>query len=272
MTQSFLTLYILPRLCHQRLDQEKRRKLLKLLAYLMEYHARLIPSIANTPHAAQPLLNFDAVNSIIQGLTLSLCQCLTQQDVNEEVIISTFVCAMHLANSSVPIEGSAECLLEWSDRTINKASGKSMVYLCKAEVDAAYAWIFFQWLHCIAALVTRTDHGFKDELLLLRRQCGEYIGSQGRGLGEEPLELTNVALRIEEWQSMLGDFESFLFPSKCENLPSAINVYANKASTIGMGGWKGGTTNIDTPMEPWVPSSATRRSAKEYIAAIVAIS
>ncbi|KAG7359615.1 hypothetical protein IV203_034713 [Nitzschia inconspicua] len=269
MKQSFLTVYVLPRLCHKRLECSKRCKVLKLLSYLLECHAN--PSSSNTSrHDIQPLLDFDSVGIIIKGLTLNMHQCLGHHEIDDGFINSVFTCARNLANALVPVDGSTECLLEWSGRKIESITGKSMVQLYKAEVDAAYAWIFFQWVHCIASMVANMDEGFEADMSILRQVSREQSNHRGRGLDEEPLDLDCTSTRLEHWQAMLGDFESFLFPSRSENTPNVINVYA-KESTM-RNAWKGATSSEDdVVVESWRPTSSTRRSAKEFVATIVAI-
>jgi hypothetical protein len=270
MKQSFLTIYIIPRLCHRRLELDKKRRVLKLLSYFLECHAKVTPSLANVENPLPPLLDFNSVCATIKGLTLNIRQCLVQDRVDEGLFNNILVCATYLANASVPIDGCWKCLMEWSAQTVEESSGKSMVQLNKGEVDACYVWIFFQWLHCITTLVIKNNDEFKVEISSLRECCREAMDDRGRGLGEEPLDIHSASIRSEQWQALLVDFESFLFPSKAETVSSAINIYA-KSSTA----WhdrKVATTSEEEPMETWRPTPAVRRSAKEFIAAIVATS
>jgi hypothetical protein len=61
---------------------------------------------------------------------------------------------------------------------------------------------------------------------------------------------------------LLSRAENILFPSRRENNPNVVNVYAKAAPSV---------TASSGLLEDWTPSTAVRKSAKEFMAEVVSL-
>jgi len=178
---------------------------------------------------------------------------------------------MHLANTAFLLEEIEQNLVSWSRERILQTKGKTMLDLSNSEILGSYIWIFFQWLEALGDMViNQKGHDNLvgiENLTSLRKhwhrtQCCRY-----GGMDEEYLNLEE-SKSLEAWDRMLIDFEDLAFPSRVKNRSNnVINIYAkpsishpyieelNEESLIS---W-----------EPWMPSTAVKRSLKELMAVIM---
>jgi hypothetical protein len=261
--RSFLSMYLLPWICHKRSNVNEKRKLLKLLGDFLHCNAIavVIPGV-NSENDLESLLDMDIAPMLVKGLTLSLLQCLGQTVVDEEYISAIFNCARHAMNTSLIVDRKCLNLFLWCRRQINDTFGKTILDLSKSQVDGAYVWIFFRWVHSIAATLADAETGATDDIGCLRKRCQEAMKYRGGVFDDEPLNLDDESLALEQWEKLLMNFESFVFPSRLENAGHVVNMYAKDRNAAG--------TLTEQPMDNWTPSRATRRSAKEFMAVVVA--
>lgn len=266
--KDFLNHLIVPGLNRVSITLQKKERLLQLLKYSLEYE---IASTERHPsYELSTLLDVGMVCSIIKALSFSMYQCLQQTSVDNTVVIAIFDASMYLEQTSIRAMDCSEemTLIGWSHSTIPRISGKSMIDLSKSEIDACYIWIFIQWLYGIASLLVDPSTG--DDMTTFRMEWREYRGCRVGSMNEETLTLNDPTMGLDYWDRLLPDFEHLLFPAMNNgsvNNPSVKNVYAkDKPSSVSILSQFG-----DGTVEPWIPSSAVRRSGKEYMAFVVSV-
>ncbi|KAL3911087.1 MAG: hypothetical protein SGILL_007420, partial [Bacillariaceae sp.] len=188
--RTFLSRYLLPMVCHKRLNIDKKRKLLKLLGSFLE--SNVTPTVqlgVDIGQEQECLADIDIVCTMIRGLTFALHQSLEQRHVDEDVATSIFVCATHLASMSLVVDGTAQNVMQLSRGRIENTGEKSILDLSKSEVDAAYVWIFIQWLHSIGTSVASKDAEAIQDIPSLRERCREAMTNRCVGVDDEPLDL-----------------------------------------------------------------------------------
>jgi hypothetical protein len=257
----FIKTFVLPRVNQKKASLARKRKVLRLVAYILETDAdRTAPPDLSS-------LNGDIPSSLVKGIRSTLFQCLEKSVVDDHFVSVVFVCSVSLANLTIECEGNTQSLIGWGREVVNASVNKSAAKLCKTEMEAIYLWVFFKWLQSLGNLIADASDSSTDKLLSYRK---ERISKDMNKMGEEVL-FVNIDLDslrqenndLETWGSILRCTENHLFPSRTENNPNIVNVYA-----------KTGTSNAtcEGSLEPWAPSSSVRRTAKEFMAEVVSMS
>jgi hypothetical protein len=298
MKKDFLSNLVVPGLNRVSTTLPKKQRLLYLLKYSLE--CEIAASIrATTTTTTQSLheestmkrlLDVDMACSTIKALTSNMYQCLEQTcAVDGTMVAAIFDCSMYLAGapilptgrSSEMTRATATSLLGWGREAVAGigAPPRTMIGLSKTEIDACYVWIFFNWLHCVASLVATAAHptaaGEGDDLSKVRAEWHEYRGCRAGSTNEEPLLLDDPTMGLDHWDRLLADFEQLLFPPTGSDRYGVVkNVYAREKERPALPNLQHEQQQPGTGgsrVEAWIPTSAVRRSAKEYMAVVVSM-
>jgi hypothetical protein len=267
MRLSFIMIYIVPRLNHRLLHLAKKRRIIKLLSQLLACDVTPMPCSNEIGEYKVPV-DVTVVCAIIKSITFSVCQCLEQNSVDDSFASSLFMCSIYLAKSTVIIDGMRWKVIDWSQSTIQETKAKNFLELSKSEIDSTYAWVFFRWLESIATMLTSTNDGIEQDLLLLRSHWREMRGCRRGGMHDESLNLDDRNKSLEQWDRLLSDFEDFLFPSKSEITPDVKNIYS-KVSTKD---WQSLASKHEESLMAWTPASPVQKSAKLFMATVLSMS
>jgi len=253
MKRVFLIDQLLPRL-NSGAGIKMKRRALRLLSYILEYDTTCASS---TRDEVRGTIDINFVFVIIKAIKSNVLQCLVKSSVDNELACIVFVCSMHLANLALFVEGEHHNLLSWSRTKIQGTNDKIMLDLSGLEVQSCYIWIFFQWLQTLANIVLNQNN----DLTSMRKQWQEepqYCRTGDMVEGALNLEQSKT---LDTWDRMLNEFENFLFLSKPNNNKNVINVYAKTSTTHQQQTLLNGKL-----FQPWVPSTAVKRSLKELMA------
>jgi hypothetical protein len=137
MKKAFLINFVLSGLNRVSTAPVRRRRLLRLLHYILESEVKC----TNSSRGSIALFDADMNCSSIRAITSSMYQCLEQSSVDGEMVTVLFVSSVHSARAPFcSMDGTTlGTMIEWSRKRASQVSGKSMIQLSKTEIDACYA-------------------------------------------------------------------------------------------------------------------------------------
>jgi hypothetical protein len=247
---NFLDNFVLPRLNHSKTGIDIKRRLLRLISHILDGETDMFS------------LDKSILRSLVKGLRFSLLQSFKQSIVDDSFVSVLFACSSALAN--VPIllgDGSKQTLISWSRGVVNDPTKKSMLALSQEEASGAYVWLCFNWLHNIGSMVVNISNvGKENNLIFLKLCCSNQ--QQQEGGSDIGLGLIREENDLKTSHGLLSRAENIMFPSKRESNPNVVNVYAKAAPSV---------TASSGLLEDWTPSTAVRKSAKEFMAEVVSL-
>jgi len=278
--KSFLKNHVIPRLHSNSLAMEKKRRIIMLLSYILEYDVQSSTSaIPDDDKSRERTIDVHIAREIIKALRSNLHKCLMQFSVDNTVARAIFLCSMHLANSYLLLDDKTQNLVSWSRTKMLGTKGKTILDLTNSEVLGSYVWIFFQWLRTLGDIVVdRNGNGDLDSgstsetLASMRKYWRETQCCRFGGLDEERLDLER-SNAFETWDRLLIDFEDLAFPSKkSKNQKNiVVNIYA-KPSIPDPQEQHSNSKSSSSLFDPWKPSIAMKKSLKEVMAVILTTS
>jgi hypothetical protein len=274
MKKSFLKNHVLPRLHSNSLGMEKKRRIIMLLSYILEYDVQSTSGIPGDDKSRERTIDVHIAREIIKALRSNLHKCLMQFSVDNTDARAIFLCSMHLANSYLLLDDKEQNLVSWSRTKILGAKGKTILDLSNSEVLGSYVWIFFQWLRTLGDMVVDRNGGdigsTSETLASMRKYWRETQCCRFGGLDEERLDLER-SNAFEIWDRLLIDFEDLAFPSKTKNNKNTVvNIYAKPS--IPDHQEQHSNDKSSSLLEPWKPSIAVKKSLKEVMAVILTTS
>jgi hypothetical protein len=281
MKKSFLKNHVIPRLHSNSLAMKKKRRIIMLLSYILEYDVQSsTSSIPCDDKSQERTIDVHIAREIIKALRSNLHKCLMQFSVDNSVARAIFLCAMHLANSYLLLDDKIQNLVSWSRTKMLGTKGKTILDLTNSEVLGSYVWIFFQWLRTLGdiAVVDRNGDGdlgigsTSETLTSMRKYWRETQCCRFGGLDEDRLDLER-SNAFETWDRLLIDFEDLAFPSKKSKNPTniVVNIYA-KPSIPDPRDQQSSDKSSSSLFDPWKPSIAVKKSLKEVMAVILTTS
>ena len=258
MKRSFLIDQLVPKL-NSAISINMKRRALRLLSYILEY-TNCVPS---PDDEVRESIDIRVVCAIIKAIRSNVHLCLMQLSVDNDIACILFVCSMHLADVVLSVEGEHQNLLSWSRTKILGTKEKVVLDLSNLEEQACYVWSFFQWLQTLGNIALCRD----DDLTPLRKQWQETQCSRVWDMDNEEILNLEQPKNLDSWDRMLVDFEEILSPSKIKKNQNVVNVYAKSSNTH----YQQSILNGEL-FQPWMPSTAVKRSLKELMAVILSTS
>jgi hypothetical protein len=258
MKKSFLIDQLVPKL-NSAISIKMKRRALRLLSYILEYTS-CVPS---PDDEVRDSIDIHVVCAIIKAIRSNVHLCLMQLSVDNDIACIVFVCSMHLADLVLSVEGEQQNLLSWSRTKILGTKEKIVLDLSSLEEQGCYVWSFFQWLQTLGNIVLNRG----DDLTSLRKQWQETQCSRVGDIDNEEMLNLEQPKNLDTWDRMLVDFEEILSPSKNKKNQNVVNVYAKSSNTH----HQQSLLNSEL-FQPWMPSTAVKRSLKELMADILSIS
>ena len=112
-------------------------------------------------------------------------------------------------------------------------------------------------MYSLATAFVASGNESADEIATLRSRCRDAKEHVCNGIDDAPLNLNSGTKSVAQWEELLMGFEDWIFPSRLEDKRHLVNKYAKDRQD-------------ERPFVNWVPSRATQRSAKDFMAVIVA--
>ena len=279
MKKSFLRNQMVPRLNYSSMGIKKKRRILRLLSFILEYDTQRRASSSTTTSTSsstpgdrvEGTMDVHVVRDIIKAIRSNVHKCLMQLSVDNDLACTAFACSMHLADSTLFLEGEQQNLVSWSRKKILGTKGKTILDLSNSDIQGSYIWIFFQWLQTLGDMVVNWNadnyNTMENNLMSMRKQWRETQCSRYGGMDEEYLNLEE-SKNLETWDRLLIDFEDLAFPSKTKNNQNnVVNIYAKPSIPH-----QQEQLNEESSFESWVPPIAVKRSLKELMAVILSTS
>jgi hypothetical protein len=259
----FLQTFVSPKLNHSKASLVTKRRILRLISHI------LAPGIHQTATPDFAEMDTAILCSLVKGICCSVVKCLEKSVVDDDIVSTVFICATNLANATIAcdVEQNNKSLIKWSQDVINASIDRSIDDLSSDELGATYFWVFFKWLENLGSSIVLESTSGTGNLSSFRTKLICKAGNEHKATEWSPVGVTLDVLyeetNLDGWDRLLNGFEKQLFPSTTENNANVINVYARKSAN---------NNTSEGTLETWVPSPAVRRTAKEFMAEVVAVS
>lgn len=260
----FLSTFAVPRLNHKQTSLETKRRVLLLATHVLASNMHQAKRIDYSPMESGILC------TLVKGISASLIQCLEKCVVDDSFVCALLSCSSNLANVSLTCEeGKNLSLISWSRNAVDLSNNKTLLDVTNNEINAAYSWVFFKWLQSLAASIVAFHEGGHDNQEKLQSVRKNFIGRECKDLEGDALSIDFEFSKLhqqrdfDDWDLLLRRLQKNVFPSKTENNPNIVNVYAKTRPANSKG---------SRSIEQWVPSPAAKRTAKEFMAEIIPLS
>jgi hypothetical protein len=236
---------LIPRLGHERSLVHTKCGILRLLRLMLDTEHDEGKS-ADT----DTRLNTYTLCYLAKGVCLSLRTALSANCVDDELVSSSFLCARSLINlpATCVDHDAVGWLIHWcSSCATDCAASDSTVKQSKA----GYLWSFSRWLNDLGLFICDAS-GEASESMQTYRNTLRKPQDPGDKTSWPPIkkEGTDSASRMRE-------YEKVLFPDR-ENDQNITNVYASRRES----------SNVNEPMEVWIPNTNVQRSVKSFVAEV----
>eukprot|EP00980_Cylindrotheca_fusiformis_P029617 scaffold23625_cov137-Cylindrotheca_fusiformis.AAC.2 len=242
---NFLDKCVIPRLNLRKTDVDAKKRLLRLIG-------QIVIGMKDS--------EMSLIRSLVKGLRFSLLQCLNEPIVNDSFVSALFDCSSAFANAPANVGSRRDqSLISWCRDVANDPTKETMTDLSPNEACGVYLWLYLNWLYHIGKTVVDIGRAGNDDEMAFRKLCC----SDSKEADDVPIGLRQIreTMELDTLHGMLGRWENLLFSSKTKNVQHVLNVYAKVASSKK-------TTNQHN--EKWTPTTASRKSAKEFMAEVVA--
>lgn len=249
---------VLPRLKSRKTDLRIKTELLKFITDIIDLNEQ--------NNADSILLDKPILRSLIKGIYTSLIQGLENLIVDDDVVSAVFSCSASLAKAlGLLRDASNQNMFGWSQGILRESIDKDMVDLTSSKVGGVYFWLFFKCLQHMGSLIVDTSEIGLQKLMKFRNSC---LCSKTR---ESDLVLAGIDIdqtlldEDTDFRTLETSFRSaqkILFPLK-ENNPNIVNVYAKSEQS---------KISSKEDLTFWVPSAASKKAAKEFLAEFLSVS
>ena len=256
----FLKIFVAPYLNQKQVNLEAKRKIIRMLVPMMSSDSNENP----TSYLADDI---EVLCSVAKSLRFSLVQCLANSAMDADFLSVFYACTSSFANVVI-LQGCdhEDTLIGWIRRILGQTTIASVNEISHEELLASYLWSFFKWLQKLGYFIITSDNHEGRKLGEFRQKCMDrYISQRDGAVSVWPRTVRSLMLEVrdlETWDGLLAQLEVKLFPSTKKIDTAIVNNYAKRSDR---------KASV-TPIQPWIPSAAVKRSAKEFIAEIIAVS